>query len=272
MISLISTITDKVKDFIKTDNVDEIKNVKEQYAGFNTIMLTVPNLTDDSIDDIFTMRKLNMLEISFLQYSIIYGAKKCFDYLINITETDNINLGRHSLHLATSRMEVYYIDQLLKKWGDNDIWLNIRDVKKGYTGLANMLVHEDAEYIDPFFNEGERTLKEIQDLKIKITEIFVSYPGLNVLLEDALGTVIFDVLENTPSDNTIKNILTTHKSMGEYQNIGLGLDGRRGDEDDEDEHEDPIRRSFHGISSLSWRENLRERLSNTTLRIYESVE
>ena len=54
------------------------------------------NLTDDSIDDIFTMRKLNMLEISFLQYSIIYGAKKCFDYLINITETDNINLGRHS--------------------------------------------------------------------------------------------------------------------------------------------------------------------------------
>ena len=75
MISLISTITDKVKDSIKTDNVDEIKNVKEQYEGFNTIMLTVPNLTDDSIDDIFTMRKLNMLEISFLQYSIIRSKK-----------------------------------------------------------------------------------------------------------------------------------------------------------------------------------------------------
>ena len=116
-------------------------------------------------------------------------------------------------------------------------------------------------------------MKEIQDLKIKITEIFVSYPGLNVLLEDAFGTIIFDVLENSPSDNTIKNILTTHKSMGEYQNIGLSLDRRREDDEDEaTEHDEPIiRRNFHGISTHRWRE-ARERLSNTTLRLYESVE
>ena len=67
----------------------------------------------------------------------------------------------------------------------------------------------------------------LNSLKIKITEIFTSYPTLNVLLEDIRGTVVFDVLENTPSDNRIKNILTTHKSMGELQNIGLRVSERR---------------------------------------------
>ena len=101
-----------------------------------------------------------------------------------------------------------------------------------------MLVHEDAEYIDPFFNEGERTLKEIQDLKIKITEIFVKYPGLNVLLEDALGTVIFDVLENIQIRLAIlSRMLTTNQWVNIKTLVLVWME--EGDEDDEDEHEEP---------------------------------
>ena len=104
-------------------------------------------------------------------------------------------------------------NQLLKKWGDNDIWINIRNTRNGYSGLMNVLIHDDVELLVHILIV-ERTLEEVQELKIKITEIFTSYT-INVLLEDIRGIVIFDVLENNPSDNRIKNILTTHKSMGD---------------------------------------------------------
>tara|TARA_B100000035_G_C21004158_1_gene556386 strand:- start:391 stop:1287 length:897 start_codon:yes stop_codon:yes gene_type:complete len=214
------SITRKATQYIQKDQVGKIKRLKSRYAGLDTILLSVPN-DEDAIDNIFNMTKINMKKISLLQYSIIYGAKKCFNYFINLAINDNVNLGRHSLHLATNRLDIYYIDQLLKKWGDNDIWINIRDNREGYTGLSNYLVHEDIEYSNSFFNEPERTLEEVRELKVKITEIFTSYPTLNVLLRDTRGTNIFDVLDNSPSDNTIKNILTTHESMGEFRNIGL---------------------------------------------------
>lgn len=220
MISLIANITDKAKEFIRNDEVEGVIEIKSRWAGLDSILLPVPK-DEDATDDIFTMSKLNMHNISFLQYSILYGAKKCFNYFINMIETDNTEFGSHSLHIATTRLDIYYIDQLLKKWGDNEIWINIRNTKNGYSGLMNALIHDDIEFTSPYFNEPERTIEEVQELKIKITEIFTSYPTLNVLLEDIRGTVIFDVLENNPSDNTIKNILTTHKSMGEIQNIGL---------------------------------------------------
>lgn len=227
MISLIMNITDKAKEFIRRDEVEGVIEIKSRYAGLDSIILPVPK-DEDATDDIFTMSKLNMHNISFLQYSILYGAKKCFNYFINMADKDHIDSGSHSLHIATTRLDIYYIDQLLKKWGDNDIWINIRNTRNGYSGLMNALIHDDIEFTSPFFNEAERTLEEVQELKIKITEIFTSYPSLNVLLEDIRRTVVFDVLENNPSDNTIKNILTTHKSMGELQNIGLRVSERRG--------------------------------------------
>ena len=222
MISLIADITEKAKEFIRRDEVEGVIEIKSRWVGIDSILLPVPK-DEDATDDIFTMSKLNMHNISFLQYSILYGAKKCFNYFINMTDEDNIDSGSHSLHIATTRLDIYYIDQLLKKWGDNDIWINIRNTRNGYSGLMNVLIHDDVEFTSPYFNEVERTLEEVQELKIKITEIFTSYPTINVLLEDIRGIVIFDVLENNPSDNRIKNILTTHKSMGELQNIGLRI-------------------------------------------------
>lgn len=210
---LISAIT----NLIKADKLPEIVLMSATTPNFNGLTMNIPSALTTS-DKIFNRAVLKMKKISLLQISIIYGAKKCFDYLLSFSEEDYTNSGRTSLHLAASRLEEYYIDQLLKKWGDNDIWINIRSRDMNYTALSLILSIEDNEFTFQLFNEGNRTIEEVQDLKVKITEIFMGYKTVNVLLQDVSGSTPFRLLENSPSDNKIKNMLGSHISMGDYQN------------------------------------------------------
>ena len=213
------------KRFIIDDKINELKLLVLNVPDIFEHLYIVPRGTREEIG-ILNRNIIGMKTVSILQLSIIYGSRNCFNYIINKCEVDHIDKGQTSLHLAVIRGEEYYIDQLLKKWGDNEIWINLRSDRMKYTALASILSIEEGEYIDEVFNEGDRTLDEVLKLKKNITERFMGYRTVNLLLQDITGLCIFDFLENTETDNDIKNILGTHPSMGEYQNIGFGPGNR----------------------------------------------
>ena len=196
---------------IEGDSLDDLKELLEEHD----IIDIIREVDDESVDDrIFV--EIGTKEFSLLQISMVYGSYKCFNHLINIVKEDNVVNGFSSLHIATHILshppldiEIYgtgyYIDQLLKKWGNDDIWINLRSSITGYTAFVQLLTVIDTD---------DELLTHINDKSFAVAKNMLSYTTLNVTLEDNDGNnALHFIKTRTADDMDLKNLITSHPSM-----------------------------------------------------------